>query len=165
MASKQASKSAADLFFLPATMLLAVSLFLFLKVYKDVGFEVAETFEVGVVLLFALSSLAVFFLVVARPVLASPAPLAEKALNLAYPVLDCILLVPAVLLLKMALSMRGGSLWNVWMALLLGFVFALVDARMPGHYTAAKASTSRTFWRVQSRHKSSAHAHARHSSP
>jgi hypothetical protein len=115
--------SAADLFFLPATVLLAVSLFLFLKVYKSVGFEVAEAFEVGVVLLFALSLLSVFFLVVGRPVLASEAPFAERALNIAYPVLDCILLVPAVLLLKMTLSMRGGSLWKVWMALLLGFVF------------------------------------------
>lgn len=115
--------SAADLFFLPATVLLAVSLFLFLKVYKSVGFEVAEAFEVGVVLFFALSLLAVFFLVVGRPVLASEAPFAERALNIAYPVLDCILLIPAILLLKMALSMRGGSLWKVWMALLLGFVF------------------------------------------
>ena len=118
--------SVADLFFLPATVLLAVSLFLFLKIYKSVGFEVAETFEVGIVLLFAFSLLAVFFLVVGRPVLASEAPFAERALNIAYPVLDCILLVPAVLLKKMALSMRGGSLWRVWMALLLGFVFLAV---------------------------------------
>jgi hypothetical protein len=115
--------SIADLFFFPATVLLAVSLGLFLKVYKNVGFEVAEAFEVRVVLFFVLSLLAVFFLVVGRPVLASDAPFAERALNIAYPVLDCILLVPAVLLLKMALSMRGGSLWKVWMALLLGFVF------------------------------------------
>jgi len=115
--------SVADLFFLPATVLLVVSLFSFLKVYKSVGFEVAETFEVGVVLLFVLSLLGVFFLVVARPVLASDAPLPERALNILYPVLDCILLIPAVLLLKMALSMRGGSLWKVWMALLLGLVF------------------------------------------
>jgi len=118
--------SIADLFFFPATVLLAVGLFLFLKVYKSVGFEVAEAFEVGVVLFFVLSLLAVFFLVVGRPVLASDAPFAERALNIAYPVLDCILLVPAVLLLKMALSMRGGSLWKVWMALLLGFVFLAV---------------------------------------
>jgi hypothetical protein len=118
--------SIADLFFFPATVLLAVSLFLFLKVYKSVGFEVAEAFEVGVVLFVVLSLLAVFFLVVGRPVLASDAPFAERALNIVYPVLDCILLVPAVLLLKMALSMRGGSLWKVWMALLLGFVFLAV---------------------------------------
>ncbi len=115
--------SIADFFFLPATLLLAVSLFLFVRVYKSVGFEVAETFEVSVVLFFVLSLLAVFFLVVGRPVLASEAPWAERALNIVYPVLDSILLIPAVLLLKMALSMRGGSLWKVWTALLLGFVF------------------------------------------
>jgi hypothetical protein len=115
--------SIADLFFVPATMMLALSLFLFVKVYKSVGFEVAEGFEVGVVFFFILSLLGVFFLVVGRPVLASDAPWAERALNIAYPVLDAILLVPAVLLLKMALSMRGGALWKVWMALLLGFVF------------------------------------------
>ena len=63
---------------------------------------------------------------VGRPVLASEAPFAEQVLNIAYPVLDCLLLIPAVLLLKMALSMRGGTLWKVWMALLLGFVFLAV---------------------------------------
>jgi hypothetical protein len=48
--------SIADLFFAPATVLLAVSLVLFLKVYKSVGFEVGETFDVGSLLFFVLSS-------------------------------------------------------------------------------------------------------------
>jgi len=133
--------SLADLFFLPATVLLAVSLFLFLKVYKSVGFEVAETFEVSIVLFFALSLLAVFFLVVGRPVLASEALFAEQVLNLAYPVLDCILLIPTVLLLKMALSMRGGSLWKVWMALLLGFTFLAAGDILFAFFTTLGKST------------------------
>ncbi|MGH9320299.1 MAG: hypothetical protein ACRD21_16145 [Vicinamibacteria bacterium] len=133
--------SVADLFFLPATVLLAVSLFSFLSVYKRVGFEVADTFEVGIVAACTLSLLAVFYVVVGRPVLASDAPFAERALNIAYPVLDCVLLIPAVLLLRMALSMRGGSLWRVWMALLLGFVFLAVGDILFAFFTSLGKSS------------------------
>jgi hypothetical protein len=80
-------------------------------------------------------------MVVARPILSSEAPLLERVLNVFYPVVDCILLVPAALLLKMALSMRGGSLWKVWMTLLLGFVFlALGDIGFAFFTTLGKSA-------------------------
>jgi hypothetical protein len=115
--------SIADLFFVPATLLVAVSLFSFVSVYERVGFRVAEARQLRTVLAFVAALLVVFFLVVARPVIASKAPIAERALNVLYPVLDCLLLVPAILLLRMAIDMRGGRLVEVWMALLLGLLF------------------------------------------
>jgi hypothetical protein len=133
--------SLADLFFVPATVLIAASLFLFVRVYRSVGFEIADPFEVALVGFCALSLLSLFAMVVARPILSSEAPLLERVLNVFYPVIDCILLIPAALLLKMALSMRGGSLWKVWMTLLLGFVFlALGDIGFAFFTTLGKSA-------------------------
>lgn len=114
--------SVADVFFVPATVLLVFSLFSFVGVYKEVGFQIARRGDVSVVIAFALALLAGFLVVVGRPVFASDAPVTERILNVAYPVLDCFLLVPVVLLLRMAMGMRGGSLWKVWTALLAGFL-------------------------------------------
>jgi hypothetical protein len=114
--------SIADAFFVPATVLLVSSLFSFVRVYKQVGFQIARRGDVSVVVAFAAVLLAAFLVVVGRPVLASDAPVTERLLNVAYPVLDCFLFVPVVLLLRMAMGMRGGSLWKVWTALLAGFL-------------------------------------------
>lgn len=114
--------SLADVFFVPATVLLVASLFTFLAVYRNSGFPVAEGKEVVAVILLAAALLVALSIAVVRPVLASDAPVAESALNIAYPVLDCFLLIPAVLLLHTALAMRGGSVARVWMTLLAGFV-------------------------------------------
>jgi hypothetical protein len=50
------------------------------------------------------------------------APLA-KTLNLVYPALDLVLLVPAIVLLRITSRFRGGAVWRIWLALLAGFVF------------------------------------------
>jgi hypothetical protein len=115
--------SLADAFFVPATVLVAASLFVFVRVYRAAGLEVAQASEVGVVSSLALGFFAVFFFVAGRPVLESDASTLERALNLAYPALDMVMLVPAALLLRMARQMRGGSLWKVWMTLLVGLFF------------------------------------------
>jgi hypothetical protein len=114
--------SVADALFVPATALLVCSLFSFVSVYKEVGFEIARRGDVSVVIACAAALLAGFLVVVGRPVLSSGAPVTERILNLVYPILDCFLLVPVVLLLRMAMGMRGGSLWKVWTALLAGFL-------------------------------------------
>jgi hypothetical protein len=114
--------SAADLFFVPATALLAAALFVFVHVYRRAGYPVGAMGQVLAVGLLVLALLAALVLWTLRPVLVADAPLMEKALNVAYPVLDCFLLLPTLLLLRMAVLLRGGSLWRVWMALLGGFV-------------------------------------------
>jgi hypothetical protein len=59
---------------------------------------------------------------VLMPLLETPAPLAEKVLNVVYPVFDLLLLVPVLILLQMTIKLRGGRLRRVWMALLVGFI-------------------------------------------
>lgn len=115
-----------DFFFLLAMLLWLISLGLFVRAYTQAGFLEGGTNRmvfvavIGALLLGGLS-FGVFI-----PVLESPASIGEKALNVAYPVSDLLLLIPVLMLLQMALKLAGGQLWRVWMALLLGFVFLAV---------------------------------------
>jgi hypothetical protein len=61
--------------------------------------------------------------VILRPVAATSGPLLDRILTIAYPALDLVLLVPLVLLLRIALRLRGGNVGEVWLLLLTGFVF------------------------------------------
>ncbi len=58
-----------------------------------------------------------------RPIATASAPLAERAINVAYPVLDFVALVPALVLVRVTIAFRGGGVWRVWAALLLGWIF------------------------------------------
>jgi hypothetical protein len=55
-------------------------------------------------------------------VVSAPSPPAEKALNIAYPTFDFLILIPLVILLRITVPFRGGRIWTVWAALLAGFV-------------------------------------------
>jgi hypothetical protein len=62
--------------------------------------------------------------VILRPVVQATSPGLEKFLNIAYPVLDFVVLIPAVLLLLITLRFRGGEVGRIWLAILVGFVFS-----------------------------------------
>ena len=49
--------------------------------------------------------------------------LLDRILNVAYPVLDLVLLLPLTLLLRIVLRLRGSHVGAVWTGLLAGFVF------------------------------------------
>jgi hypothetical protein len=57
-----------------------------------------------------------------RPLWTEPAPPLVKFLNFLYPVLDTLVVIPAVLLIRISLRFRGGTVWKVWTTLLGGFV-------------------------------------------
>jgi hypothetical protein len=61
-----------------------------------------------------------------RPILAADAPTLEKTLNVLYPVLDLVLLVPTVILLRLTLRFGRGPVGRIWMMLLAGFLFLCV---------------------------------------
>jgi hypothetical protein len=50
----------------------------------------------------------------------TPAPLGERVLNVGYPVVDLLTLIPAAILLRITLAFRGGHVWRVWGAILAG---------------------------------------------
>jgi hypothetical protein len=62
-------------------------------------------------------------------------PVAEKALNVAYPISDLLLLIPVLMLFHMALMLRGGKLWRVWMALLVGFILLALGDILFAYFT------------------------------
>ena len=118
--------SLGDVFFLSSTLLWLVSLGLFVRAYTQAGFLEGGTNRTLIVAVIGVLLFGGLGYGVLIPVLETPASIVEKALNIAYPVLDLLLLLPVLILLQMALKLAGGQLWRVWMALLVGFLFLAV---------------------------------------
>ena len=115
--------SVGDVFFLIGYPLLTAALFTFIRSYAAAGFPIGGARERSA---FAAATLVVCALIgapILRPIFTTPAPALEKFLNLAYPILDFILLVPTVLLLRINFRFRGGVVWKTWIALLGGILF------------------------------------------
>ena len=74
----------------------------------------------AVILAVVLASVGVAFL---GPVAHSSAPLFTRVVNVSYPVLDFVLLVPTLVLLRIVYAFRGGRVWRVWATLLMGVLF------------------------------------------
>ena len=70
------------------------------------------------------------------PVIAAGRPPLETGLNLIYPVLDLLLLAPALLLLRISLALRGGAIWPVWGGLLAGFGFLAGGDLLFGYFSS-----------------------------
>lgn len=115
--------SAADLLFVVAYPLLVSALVAFIKAYEEAGFPTGRPGErriTGALTALVCVTVAVPLL---GPVLAAPVPPVEKLLNLLYPILDFVLLVPTVILIRLSLRFRGGPVGRIWLLLLVGFVF------------------------------------------
>ena len=111
--------SPGDIFYLLAYPFLISALLVFLNAYREAGLPLGSVAE-RAVLVAMVGALSAWIL---RPVAATPGPLLDRILTIAYPALDLVLLVPLVLLLRMALRLRGGRAGEVWLLLLTGIVF------------------------------------------
>jgi hypothetical protein len=69
-------------------------------------------------------------------VAASGGELLDRILNVAYPVLDLVLLLPLALLLRVALRLRGSHAGTVWGLVLAGFVCLCVGDIFFAYFTA-----------------------------
>ena len=115
--------SPADLFFVLGSLSLAAALVLFIRAYAASGLPVGAPRERWLLALGAAVLCAAIVAPILRPIVATPAPPLEKLLNLAYPILDVLLLIPMLLLLRMSFNFWGGRLWAVWGALSAGILF------------------------------------------
>jgi hypothetical protein len=114
--------TAADLFYVAAYPLFAIAFAWFSVAYARAGFPTGTAAERAAIALLAAVACAALAVPVLRPVLrAEMAPL-DKALSVAYPALDLVLLVPLALLLRITLRFRGGVLGTAWLVVLTGFV-------------------------------------------
>lgn len=116
--------STADAFFVLGYALMIAAGVRFVIVYRASGYPVGSTGEavataVGAAIVFAIVGVRLL-----GPVAAAPVPWIERAVNVAYPALDFVSLVPTLLLLRITLRFRGGHVWSVWASLLVGFGFA-----------------------------------------
>lgn len=114
--------SVADAFFLVGYPLFLAALVRFALAYREVGYPLGSVWQhAATVLLLLAASITVGYQVLG-PVVRTPAPRLELALNVAYPVLDLLLFLPTAILLRIALGFRGGEVWRMWAALLGGIV-------------------------------------------
>jgi hypothetical protein len=94
----------------------------FIGSYRRTGFAFAPRRETALVL----AGVAAAFTFVSSQFLGSIAradvPFWTRVVNVEYPVMDFIVLAPALVLLRMAFAFRGGRLWSVWGTLLTGIV-------------------------------------------
>lgn len=118
--------SVADVFFVIAYPLLVAALVAFLRAYEVAGFPTGRKGERRAIGAAAVVLCVLVAAPVLSPVLAAEAPGIEKLLNVLYPVLDFVLLVPTAILLRLTLRFRGGPVGRIWLLLLLGFLFLCV---------------------------------------
>jgi hypothetical protein len=118
--------SVADVLFMLAYPLFVVALFAFIRAYESAGYPVGSARARAAVAAAVVGCGVVVGYLVLQPVIAGPSSGVAKLLNVAYPLLDLVLLVPTVLLMRMTAALRGGAAWKTWAALLAGFVFLSV---------------------------------------
>jgi hypothetical protein len=111
--------SPGDIFYVLAYPFLIAALLVFLNAYREAGLPMGSLAERAALV----AGVGVVAVVILRPVAATPGALLDRILTIAYPALDLVLLVPLVLLLRIALRLRGGRAGEVWLLLLTGFVF------------------------------------------
>ena len=115
--------SIADVWFVIAYPLLVAGVIAFIVASARSGFPMRGT---GVMfVLFGAAAIAGAWPIL-RPIVTSSDALLPKTLNVLYPALDLVLLVPVIFLLVITSRFRGGTVWRVWCAMLAGFVFTAV---------------------------------------
>lgn len=116
--------SLGDVFFTAGSAIVIVALSTFIRTYRASGFAVGGARELALIALGACAVFSVAAYVFLVPVALAPTPFAQRLVNVGYPLLDLATLIPALVLLRIAVRFRGGSVWRVWGALLAGILFA-----------------------------------------
>jgi cytochrome bd-type quinol oxidase subunit 2 len=115
--------SVADIFYVLSYPLLIAALLALLKAYREAGLPFGSLAERAAILAVVGVIAAIVAVPILRPVAVAGGPLLDRILTVAYPILDLILLLPLALLLRVALRLRGSHAGEVWLLLLVGFVF------------------------------------------
>lgn len=127
--------SLADVFFVASYPLMIAALAMFLRAYSASGFPIGPASE----RLWLAAGVALFCAAVGYPILeplvTRPGEPLETLLNVLYPVLDFLLLIPTVLLIRIGLRFRGGAVWKVWVRLLGGFLFLCAADALFAYYS------------------------------
>ena len=128
-------QSAGDFFFVAGTLAMIVGLAGFVRAYVASGFPLGHSGQLWAVGVGAAVLGTVLVVPLLRPVIAAAVPPVEKALNVAYPLLDLLMLVPALLLLWIGSRFRGGRVALVWAAMVGGILFTAIADVVFGYFS------------------------------
>ena len=125
--------SIADAFYVLSYPLLITGVIAFIRAYARSGFPMGRTSTMWI-LLIAAAVIIVWPLL--RPIVTSADALLPKSLNVVYFGFDLLLLVPAIGLLRITSRFRGGAVWQIWFALMAGFIFSAVGDLLFGYFSS-----------------------------
>jgi hypothetical protein len=128
--------SIGDLFFLASYPFFFAALSGFLHAYRDAGYAVDTSAAQGRLAAYVSVGCLAVAVPLLHPAAVAPTRAAETALNLAYPLLDLALVVPVVLLVRMAVAFRGGEVARIWGCILAGFAFMCAGDVLFGYFSA-----------------------------
>lgn len=114
--------SIGDVFFLGGYALAIVGAVWFVISYVRSGLPVGSPGEHAALAGSATLLFAVLGWLLLAPIARAEAPLGERLINCAYPALDLVVLVPTLLLARIAMRLRGGRVGVVWGLLAAGLV-------------------------------------------
>jgi hypothetical protein len=135
--------SLADVFFLGGYLLLVPAMAGFIRAYRGSGFEVGSRAQHIAIGLLAYGAGILAGWGPLHAIASGSAPWSERALSLAYPLLDFVMLAVALVLLRIAAVFRGGYVWRVWGLLLAGLAFTGAADLVFAFLTAGGLSVSR----------------------
>jgi hypothetical protein len=95
----------------------------FIRVYRRSGFPVGTAREHATTALITAVGLAAIAAPLLVPLARTGGMVAENLILASYPVLDLVAVVPAIVLLRIALAFRPGRVWPVWSSLASAFLF------------------------------------------
>jgi hypothetical protein len=128
--------SVADMYFVLAYPFLIASLLALLHAYREAGFPMGSVAERTAIVAAVLVGAVIVGVPILHPVATTGGPLLERILNVAYPALDLVLLVPLALLLRIALRLRGSHVGEVWVLLLGGIVVLCMGDILFAYFTS-----------------------------
>jgi hypothetical protein len=117
--------SLGDLFFTLGSILGILALFSFVAAYRRSGFAAGSARQDRAIALASCLVFGVVAYVFLLPVALGPTTIADRLVNVGYPLLDLVAIIPALVLLRITSAFRGGRVWRVWAALLLGIFCAM----------------------------------------
>jgi hypothetical protein len=113
--------SAADAAFVAGFVPLFAGQTRFIFVYRASGFPIGSARQHLFIAAFTAIALAALSWGLIARLAQSDAPVADRVVYVAYPVLDLAALVPTVVMMRIAFAFRPGKVWAVWAGLLAGF--------------------------------------------
>jgi hypothetical protein len=118
--------SVADALFLAGYVPLFVAQLRFISLYRSSGLPVGSARQHIAIAAVSLTIVLLASYVLLVPIAHADTPLARRAIDIGYPVMDLVAVVPTIVMLRIALAFRPGAVWTVWGALLVGFLFTAV---------------------------------------